>query len=125
MRFSSFVLLISVLLLLMGSCQSETDLSEKDLVGKWKVVFAQRNGRATELVNGAMFVFDDKGYMNTDITGVEDKGSFTVEEMVLIHHGERDVLYTLNKLTRDSMQLVVDLQGLNFVLDLVRLQSKR
>jgi|GEM_PF-3831668 len=124
MKLSFFVLVLSVVVLVMGSCTSDDGMHEEDLVGKWQVVQAQRNGKSTELVNGATFVFDGKGIMKTDITGAEDAGSFTLNEPVLTYHGKKDVLYTLNKLTQDSMQLAVDLQGLNFVLDLVRQPKK-
>ena len=124
MKLSFFVLVLSVVVLVMGSCTSDNGMHEEDLVGKWQVVQAQRNGKSTELVNGATFVFDEKGIMKTDITGAEDAGSFTLNEPVLTYHGKKDVLYTLNKLTQDSMQLAVDLQGLNFVLDLVRQPKK-
>jgi len=125
MKLSYIVLILSVVFLGFGGCKTDTAVDEEDLAGVWQVVFAERNGKITELVNGATFVFDDTGSMTTDITGFDDKGSFTIEEPILMHHGKNEVLYTLNKLTRDSMQLAVDLQGLNFVLDLVRLESKK
>lgn len=122
MKLSFIVLILSVVLFTVGSCIADVGIHEEDLVGEWEVVGAQRNGKMTELVNGANFVFDDKGNLKTDITGFDDSGSFTLEEPILTHHGKSEVLYTLNKLTQDSMQLAVDLQGLNFVLDLVRQQ---
>ncbi len=124
MKLSFIVLLMSAMVVTIGGCEPDTAMHEEDLVGEWKVISAQRNGRKTELVNGASFVFDESGNMKTDITGHDDTGPFTLEEPILTHHGKSEVLYTLNKLTQDSMQLVVDLQGLNFVLDLVRQQQK-
>ena len=120
MKLSFIVLILSVVLFTVGSCIADGGMHKEDLVGEWEVVGAQRNGKMTELVNGANFVFDNKGNLKTDITGFDDSGSFTLEEPILTHHVKSEVLYTLNKLTQDSMQLAVDLQGLNFVLDLVR-----
>ena len=120
MKLSFIVLFLSVVMLAMGSCISDAGPQEEDLIGKWKVVFAQRNGKMTELVNGVTFTFDDKGSMKTDMPGVDGTGAFTLEDQILVHHGKSEVLYNLNKLTRDSMQLAVDLQELNFVLNLVR-----
>jgi hypothetical protein len=125
MKLSFFVLVLSVVAFAIGSCATDAAVHEEDLLGEWKVVFALRNGKTTELVNGATFAFDDKGNMNTDFPSVNDSGPFTLEEPLLIHHGKSEVLYTLNNLTSDSMQLAFDLQGLNFVLDLVRQPSKK
>ena len=125
MKLSFIVLVISAVMFTVGSCISDNAMHEEDLLGKWEVIGAQRNGKSTELVNGANFVFDDNGIMTTDITGSNDSGSITLEEPTLMHHGKSEVLYTINKLTQDSMQLAVDLQGLNFVLNLVRQQPKK
>ncbi len=124
MKLSFFVLLLSFGLIAIGSCTTDNAMNPEDLIGEWIVVDAQRNGRITELVNGATFVFDSKGSMTTDITGSKDKGAYTFEEPILTYQGKSEVLYNLNKLTRDSMRMAVDLQGLNFVLDLVKQQSK-
>jgi hypothetical protein len=125
MKLSFFVLLLLFGLIAIESCKSDAGMNAEDLIGEWTVVNARRNGKITELVNGATFVFDDKGYMSTDITGSKDNGAYTFEEPILTYHGDSEVLYNLNKLTRDSMRLAVDLQGLNFVLDLVKQQSKK
>lgn len=125
MKLSFVVLIMSVMVFALGGCFPDKAIHAEDLVGAWEVVDAQRNGKATELVNGATFVFGKNGIMKTDITGFDDSGSFSFEEPILTYHGKNEVLYTLNKLTQDSMQLAVDLQGLNFVLDLVRQQSKK
>lgn len=120
MKFSFFVLVISIGLLAFGSCISDSGVHEEDLVGDWTVVSAQKNGRKTELVIGASFDFSNEGQLKTNITGVDDIGLYSLEETLLMHHGISDVAYTLNKLTADSMQLTVELEGLNFILDLTR-----
>jgi hypothetical protein len=87
MKWSFFVLLLSIGLFAATSCTSDDAMSEEDLRGKWEVVTAQRNGRPTELVNGATFVFDETGSLTTDFPSVNHEGLYTLEGQLLQHHG--------------------------------------
>ena len=117
MRLVLGVLLMSIGVAVLGGCEEEAGMETDNLEGTWQVVEATRNGKQTELVNGAEFVFDE-GSMVTDITGFRDSGQYVLEGVNLMHHGRADVPYTVNHITSDSLQLSVVLRGLSFVLDL-------
>ena len=71
MRSIWVVLVIVCLALPQVSCGEESEVTEEDVIGEWEVIAANRNGKPTELVKGAMFSIGKDGQMSTDLTGTE------------------------------------------------------
>ena len=108
----------------MQACSEEQEVAADELVGNWEVVYAERNGKTTELVKGARFSIEDSGMMTTDITGKEQGGEYVFENGAIHHHSEDNLVYKVRFVEGDSMGLHVDIRGLKFMLQMVRLNKE-
>ncbi|MDX1409744.1 MAG: hypothetical protein R3330_16460 [Saprospiraceae bacterium] len=102
------------------SCGSDREVVVDDLIGVWEVTAAEREGRSTETLNGAIFDFRDDGTMMTNISGQEDEGPFVYESMHIHHQGQLDAEYRIDTYEVDSMRLEVTLHQLDFAFKLNR-----
>jgi len=118
-----FVLVVGLSLLTIG-CNSSPDSEEPTLNGTWEVYNAFRNGRNTETLNGAEFRFVGSEKMVTNITGQFDSAAIELIDMKIHYHGREETVYDVKTFTNDSMELVVKLQGMYFLLQLQKLAGK-
>lgn len=95
-----------------------------DLIGTWEVTAAEREGRSTETINGAIFDFRNDGTMMTNISGQEDTGAFTFEAMRIHHAGELAAEYRIDAYGVDSMLLRTRLHQRDFAFKLKRVMSE-
>lgn len=119
MRCTLCVLILSSMMIF-SACTEEREVGVDDLIGTWEVKAAERNGRATETLNGALFEFRTDGSMMTNISGEEDEGSFTFENGQIRHNGALAADYQIREFETDSMSLNVILHQMHFALDLRR-----
>lgn len=117
-RFYS--VLLCVMTLLMVSCKEEVSVDAGQLSGHWAVFNAERNGRPTALLNGAIFQFQEDGMLHTNITGEELAGRFEVEKNQIQFNAEQTMLFQVNGLSGDTLSLGMTIQSNQFLLDLHR-----
>ena len=119
MRQVHCVILVSVLLCSAG-CKQEQSYAPESLTGHWEVYAAERNGRETTLLNGAVFLFGEDNKMRTNFTGQEAEGTFTLEANTILFSGDLPMHFEITALQGDSMSLKTAVQEMQFVLDLKR-----
>ena len=69
-----------IILLALASCKRTEEIHQEYLYGKWDIIRAERNGLETSYLNGGYFVIEDEGMMTVNITGEEERGSFTLDK---------------------------------------------
>lgn len=120
MKTAAGVILLGVLSLLTGCTEEQKTYAAEDLTGHWEVFAAQRNGKETTLLNGAVFQFGEQYNMQTNFTGRETEGSYTLEQDVIELAGDPPMRFEIVALHGDSLTLKTAVQAMHFVLDLKR-----
>ena len=113
------VLIYAGVLCMMG-CKNEPAFQKEQLTGHWEVYNAERNGKETSLLNRAVFLFREDGSMQTNITGRENTGTFSVEKNRIAFNSPEKMEFEVLMLDKDTLTLSTDLQQLHFILDLHR-----
>lgn len=116
-----FVLITAIAMCAVSACKEERDVRVEELYGTWEVTAAEREGRETETLNGAIFDIGEGGQMYTNImNGRDDTGTYTFKEMTLHFDGNEPAVYEIDSIGADRMHLSVKLQGMDFSLSLER-----
>jgi hypothetical protein len=101
-------------------CKEDPSIHQDQLTGHWAVYDAERDGKNTTLLNGAVFYFQEDGTMQTNITGQESSGRFDLNENTINFQGSESMLFEIGSLANDTLTLHTELQGMHFILDLQR-----
>lgn len=117
------VILIAATIQLMG-CKNEVLYQKNQLIGHWTVFGAERDGKSTTLLNGAIFQFHDNGTMHTNWTGEESSGQFEIKENLVSYSGTENMSFEIGALNGDTLSFTTDLQGMRFILDLHRTNTE-
>jgi hypothetical protein len=93
------------------------------LQGRWTIVNAQRNGKATVMLNGAYFIFDTETKMlrtnlRLDEQEGEISGAYSLEGERLIQNSEPRVNYTIKTYSDTTLTLSFETRGFPFEIDL-------
>src|SRR5687767_12048811 len=94
------VWLLIFALLFMFSCKRNDTFEQEQLYGRWEITKAERNGKETNYLRRGYFLFDENGTMTMNITGEDEKGTYTMENNKLVV-GNKD--FELIKLVADTM----------------------
>jgi hypothetical protein len=105
---------ISVFVVIAGmfSCKSDSGLDIHQLHKEWEVVGANREGKATETINGAYFTFTDQT-VETNFMGEVMKNPYTIRKDVL-EIGDPVVPYRIQYLDNDSLHLSATIRDFSF-----------
>ena len=82
------------------SCKRNDTIEQEQLYGRWEITKAERNGKETNYLRRGYFLFDENGTMTMNITGEDEKGTYTMENNKLLV-GNKD--FELIKLVADTM----------------------
>ena len=102
------------------ACKEEPTYQKDQLTGHWAVYSAERNGKNTSLLDGAVFQFQEDGTMNTNITGQERSGPFDLKGNKITFQDEGEMVFVIGTFYGDTLSLNTELQGMHFILDLHR-----
>lgn len=102
------------------SCSSEKKIVESDIVGRWEVYQAERGGKPTQTVNGAYFEFMPENQLYTNILGEGMMTGYNIYNNVIVQQGGQKVRYAIEALNEEKMTLSAEINGVDFVLDLVK-----
>lgn len=108
----------------MTACKSEATYQADQLTGHWAVYSAERDGKSTTLLNGAIFQFMEDGSMKTNITGQESSGPFALKDNKINFLVGENMVFEIGTLHNDTLSLNTELQGMNFILDLHRTNTE-
>lgn len=123
MHIQSF-LAIGILASLWFACSRDGKIDEttkNQLIGKWEIKEAYRNGSLAESLEDLYFEFDESGQMSTNILGATTKTDYLFEgDSIVQSAGENgiEVTYNVEGITDTSLVLLTVLRRYNFKFDL-------
>ncbi len=82
------------------SCKRSDNIQQEQLYGRWEITKAERNGKETSYLRRGYFIIDPNGTMMINITGADEKGSYTMENNKIVM-GDKN--FELQALDADSM----------------------
>ena len=105
---------LSILILSFSSCSnSEPDTSF--LEGKWDVVYAIRNERATTTLEDAYFQFQPDTTMMTNIFAGDQRYHYSTEEDGIRQEGDPEVFYKIERAQNDTLILSATINDYRFL----------
>jgi hypothetical protein len=116
------ILMVGIIQLL--ACKNEESYQKNQLIGHWTVFAAERDGKSTTLLNGAIFQFHNDGMMHTNVTGEESSGQFDLKENLVSFSSTENMSFEIGALHGDTLSFTTELQGMRFVLDLHRTNTE-
>ncbi len=121
MKSLRFIAVFAILapLFLTTSCTSDTkEFSETDILGKWVVKEAMRNGQNTNVLNGFYFDFQEGGKLSSNFNRKSEDQEYTFElkDGKIIRKGGEAIDIEFDMPTDSEMHLDTKLAGASFKL---------
>lgn len=112
----SFILLLALSTVLQYCGTEEaSDTSPNELLGRWELTNATRNGRPTESLTDLYFEFFLDGKMTTNIGGATESASYTLKDGEIRQTDSQfDVTYEIRDLQDSVLVLATELRGYSF-----------
>lgn len=110
-----FLFLLSSLVLIRCKPSEKVEVKGDFLVAKWMITDAIRNGKITSTLKDGYLQFDNNGIMKTNIMGEELTSSYSVNNRELSFDGNFPYNFTIEKLTKDSLQLSGEMRKFDMV----------
>lgn len=106
---------------LFSACDNPSENAKTQLLGRWQIISALRDGNPTETMNGAIFEFGEDGKMLTNLPiGAEAPMPYTLEKMTITQQSNEPVTYTIARISDSTLALQMTLRGIPFELQLRR-----
>jgi hypothetical protein len=121
---SNFFFTILMATFIMLSCQSESpksaEMNKSDLLGRWEISKAWRNGKQTETLTGTYYEFDENGIMKTNLTPttMEQSYEYSFSGNEIKQKGEPNITYTVDSLTANFLAINMTINNFPFKLEL-------
>ncbi|MEL7118950.1 MAG: hypothetical protein AAFO07_05900 [Bacteroidota bacterium] len=109
--------LLTVLLFLLSYCDNSTpsEVESNELIGRWDIIEATRNGRPTESLAELYFEFLADGSMRTNLVGADEVATFTVNgDEIQQRESRMDVNYEIEQLSDSLLTLTTELRNHDF-----------
>jgi hypothetical protein len=111
------IILLLALSTVLQYCGTEeaSDASPDELLGRWELTNATRNGRPTESLTDLYFEFFLDGKMTTNIGGTTENASYTLnDDEIRQTDSQFDVTYEIQDLQDSTLVLATELRGYSF-----------
>jgi len=92
--------LFALIIFFLSSCNGHDNASADQLYGRWDISKAERNGKETSYLRGGYFIIDQDGTMTINITGSDEKGSYSMDKNKL-KIGDKN--FEIREIKNDSM----------------------
>lgn len=115
-RLHAFLLVFS----LVASCSSGIKSDSNNLLGRWRVESALRDGQLTETLTEAFFDFRPDGTFTSNINRSEIEYDYVFEDDVILQSGPMNVEYKILKYQPDTMILGAMIRNYDFKFLLIR-----
>ena len=113
------ILLALTLGILWSSCKSEPDFPAKDLIGRWEVLDAERDGNKTKSLNKGYFEFHDNQRLLTNILNSKDTILYELVGNTL-NLIDQEYSFNVVNLKQDSLILNTRIKKTNFKIRFIR-----
>ena len=109
-----FTTLILSFLFLLG-CKSETVDNTDQLIGRWDIREAKRNGQATESLDQLYFEFFQDGNMKTNILGADEEATYELDNKTIRQReSQMPIDYTIESISDTSLIMNATINRFNF-----------
>ena len=100
---------------LLSACVNDGDIQTSDLVGRWDIREAYRDGKPTDTMVGMYFEFSEDGQLKTNMTGADEAYSFELSgEEIRQREGTIETDYKIESLLESELTITTTLQGKHF-----------
>ncbi len=117
MKYNSvigFTSLIFSFLFLLG-CNSESVDNTDQLIGRWDIREARRNGQATESLDQLYFEFFQDGNMKTNILGADEEATYELDSKTIRQReSQMPIDYTIESISDTSLIMNATINRYNF-----------
>lgn len=121
MKFWKSIFTFLAITLFFACGSEEADPQATQILGRWEIEEASRNGRITESLAELYYEFDADGKITTNLTGATETGTYTLEEGKLLQRNTKiDADYTLDSLSDSSLIMSTRLRNSTFKFRLIR-----
>lgn len=108
-------------LILLMSCEPELKQLDSDLlIGNWEMVYAERDGRRTRMLNGAYMSFRDSSTLESNILGDTILYAYGVVGNQITQTGATDMIYDIRNLSKDTLILNTQIRNSKFIFHLLK-----
>jgi len=125
MQWKSILFIIVTSAIGICSCQSHSEkidiptINKDDIIGKWDLMEAKRNGKITESLADAYLQFDTAENLTTNLFGATAKQQVSWQDST-VTVADSSVSYHISTLESDTLMLSFDIQRYLFDLTFVR-----
>lgn len=97
------------------ACTSDPSFQTDELLGRWEIEVATRDGQATESLAELFFEFQDNNQLLTNLSSVPELYQYEVDGSVIKQRGgAMDVDYMVEELMDGRLILTTELRNFNF-----------
>lgn len=108
-------LLVATALTSWMACTSDPTFETDELLGRWEIELATRDGQATESLAELFFEFQEDNQLLTNLSSVPETYEYEVDGAVIRQRGgAMDVDYFVEELVDDQLTLTTELRNFNF-----------
>lgn len=109
-----FTTLIFSFLFLLG-CKSESVDNTDQLIGRWDIREAKRNGQATESLDQLYFEFFQDGNMKTNILGADEEATYELDNKTIRQReSQLPIDYMIESISDTSLIMNATINRFNF-----------
>ncbi len=116
MKKANRILSLVLITFTVWTCASEEkEIEKNNLLGRWEIQEARRNGRPTESLDNLYFEFFEDGKMVTNLSGSQESAVYEVnEDIITQRESQFDVDYQIRNLTDSTLELAAQIRDFNF-----------
>lgn len=116
MKKANRILSLVLITFTLWTCASEEkEIEKNNLLGRWEIQEARRNGRPTESLDNLYFEFFEDGKMVTNLSGSQESAVYEVnEDIIAQRESQFDVDYQIRNLTDSTLELAAQIRDFNF-----------
>jgi len=116
MKKANRILSLVLITFTLWTCASEEkEIEKNNLLGRWEIQEARRNGRPTESLDNLYFEFFEDGKMVTNLSGSQESAVYEVnDDIITQRQSQFDVDYQIRNLTDSTLELAAQIRDFNF-----------
>lgn len=125
MSFYKVLPLLGAFLMLHTACQDDSGAQSFDtaqLLGRWEISKAYRNGKLTETLTDTFYEFDDIGNMKTNLNpaAIDETYPYEFDGIKINQKGGVKTVYTVEDLTDSTLTMSMTISNFPFRLKLFK-----
>lgn len=129
MSYNKFLPLATILIMAQAACTSEgdaTSFTEDQLLGRWEITEAYRNGKKTETLTDTFYEFDSEGNMRTNLNPVAmpETYGYDFDGQKISQKGGTDTEFKVEELNDSTLTMSMQINEFPFRLKLHKVPAQ-